>query len=97
LGRRVRASERGVRILAILAIQGFLTKEDGRYGLAPDAAVFLDRRSPAYLGSIVEFLTSDRHREAHRGIADAVRKGGSALPETPFEPMIPVGCCLPES
>jgi len=27
-----------------------------------------------------------RHREAHRSIADAVRKGGSALPETPLEP-----------
>jgi SAM-dependent methyltransferase len=87
IGARVKASERGVRILCdYLTVQGFLSKEDGRYGLAPDAAVFLDRRSPAYLGSIVEFLTSDRHREAHRKIADAVRKGGSALPQTPFEP-----------
>jgi SAM-dependent methyltransferase len=87
IGARVKASERGIRILCdYLAIQGFLRKENGHYGLAPDAAVFLDRRSPAYLGGIVEFLTSDRHREAHRSIADAVRKGGSALPQTPFEP-----------
>jgi SAM-dependent methyltransferase len=87
IAARTKTSERGVRILCdYLAIHGFLTKEDGHYGLAPDAALFLDRRSPAYLGGITEFLTSSRHREAHRRIADAVRKGGSALPETFFEP-----------
>ncbi len=91
IATRVKASERGVRILCdYLAIQGFLNKDNGRYILGADAAVFLDRSSPAYLGSIVEFLTSDRHREAHRRIADAVRKGGSAMPETPFEPDDPI-------
>lgn len=91
IAARVKASERGVRILCdYLAVRGFLTKAAGRYGLAPDAAVFLDRRSPAYLGSIVEFLTAPNHREAHRRIADAVRKGGTALPETPFEPNDPM-------
>lgn len=91
IATRVKASERGVRILCdYLAIQGFLGKDNGQYGLATDAAVFLDHRSPAYLGSIVEFLTSDHHREAHRRIADAVRKGGSAMPQTPFEPDDPM-------
>ena len=34
IGARVKASERGVRILCdYLAIRGFLNKEDGRYGL----------------------------------------------------------------
>jgi 2-polyprenyl-3-methyl-5-hydroxy-6-metoxy-1,4-benzoquinol methylase len=87
IAARAKANERGVRILCdYLAIRGFLLKDAGRYSLAPDAALFLDRRSPAYLGGIVEFLTNDHQREAHRRIADAVRKGGSAMPETPFEP-----------
>jgi 2-polyprenyl-3-methyl-5-hydroxy-6-metoxy-1,4-benzoquinol methylase len=91
IAARVKASERGVRILCdYLAIRGFLIKDAGRYGLAPDAALFLDRGSPAYLGGIVDFLTADHQREAHRRIADAVRKGGTAMPQTPFEPDDPM-------
>src|SRR5829696_2314334 len=49
LAKRVGAAERGVRILAdYLVILGFLTKAGERYALTPDAAVFLDKRSPAY-------------------------------------------------
>ena len=83
----VGASERGVRILCdYLTIQGFLTKADGRYGLPPDTALFLDRNSPAYMGSIMEFLVNDRQRENHRHIADAVRRGGCDDSRAPFEP-----------
>lgn len=90
IAKRVNASERGTRILCdFLAIHGFLTKSDSTYGLAPDAAFFLDGRSPAYLGSITEFLTTDQHVQSHRILGDAVRKGGSAMPETPFEPNDP--------
>src|SRR5689334_2402608 len=56
LARRCHAAERGVRILCDhLVVLGFLTKTADRYALTPDAAVFLDRRSPAYAGGIVEF------------------------------------------
>jgi 2-polyprenyl-3-methyl-5-hydroxy-6-metoxy-1,4-benzoquinol methylase len=80
-----------VRILCdYLTIQGFLTKANGRYALPPDSALFLDRNSPAYMGSIAEFLASDRSREHHRNIAAAVRRGGCALPDAPFEPDDPV-------
>src|SRR5258707_14640461 len=41
------ASERGARILCdFLVIIGFLTKQDAAYGLTPDSAMFLDKRSP---------------------------------------------------
>ena len=33
-----------------------LTKQGDRYGLTLDSSVFLDKRSPAYLGGAVEFL-----------------------------------------
>ncbi|WP_442358277.1 methyltransferase [Kaistia dalseonensis] len=53
------AARRGVEILAdYLAVLGFLTKAGGRYGLTPSSAVFLDRKSPAYLGGVVDFLAS---------------------------------------
>src|ERR671926_81805 len=53
------ASERGTRILCdYLVIIGFLTKAGGRYGLTPDSAMFLDRRSQAYMGSTLDFLLS---------------------------------------
>src|SRR5690349_6875676 len=57
LAVRCGAAERGVRILCdYLVVLGFLTKEGDRYGLTPDSAAFLDRRSPGYAGSVTEFL-----------------------------------------
>src|SRR3712207_5485102 len=57
MAARAGAAERGVRVLAdYLTVLGFMTKSAGRYRLTPDTALFLDRRSPAYLGGAVEFL-----------------------------------------
>lgn len=83
LARRCNASPRGVRILAdYLTILGFLTKQGDHYGLAEDSAFFLNRNSPAYLGSAHEFLASDHVREGGRHLLAAVRKGGTAVPDS---------------
>jgi 2-polyprenyl-3-methyl-5-hydroxy-6-metoxy-1,4-benzoquinol methylase len=80
LATACQASPRGVRILAdYLAINGLLRKIDDEYALTPDAAAFLDRRSPAYLGGTVEFLLSDSIRESFQHLTAAVRRGGTAL------------------
>lgn len=90
IAHRASASERGVRILCdFLTIQGFLLKEDGHYTLPPDTALFLDSTSPAYLGSAVNFLASDRIRGAHCNLTEAVRRGGCAV-KHPFDPDDPV-------
>ena len=82
IAKRCKASERGVRTLCdFLTIHGFLTKDGVEYGLAADAAVFLNKTSPAYIGGAIEFLLTPRVREAHARMVDAVRKGGSALGE----------------
>jgi len=86
------ASERGVRILCdYLTVIGFLTKEDGRYELTPDSAVFLDRRSPAYVGGATEFLLSPLLTDGFKDIAAAVRKGGTVMKDagtvTPENPV----------
>ncbi|HEY7337396.1 MAG TPA: class I SAM-dependent methyltransferase [Bryobacteraceae bacterium] len=78
IARRIGASERGIRILCdFLAVRGFLTKADGHYGLTPESAAFLNKRSPAYLGSTAFFLAHDFHMNHFRDIAAVVRKGGS--------------------
>ena len=80
IAKRCQTSERGTRILCdFLTIHGMLTKQDGQYGLTLDSATFLDKRSPAYLGSAVEFLCSPMLTEGSKHIAEAVRKGGTAM------------------
>jgi 2-polyprenyl-3-methyl-5-hydroxy-6-metoxy-1,4-benzoquinol methylase len=79
LAAACRASPRGTRILAdYLTVLGFLQKSGDRYGLTPDAAAFLDRRSPAYMGGVVEFLLAGDHRESFSHLTEAVRRGGTA-------------------
>ncbi len=78
LAKRCNASERGMRTLCdYLTILGFLAKQDQKYSLAPDAATFLDRRSPAYIGSIAGFLTTPEMFDRFRDLTAIVRKGGS--------------------
>lgn len=80
LAKAIGASERGTRILAdYMTVFGFLAKDNGRYSLPPDSAIFLDRRSPAYMGSMADFLVSPPHKASFGALAEAVRKGGSAV------------------
>ncbi len=82
LAERCQASERGVRILAdFLVVNGFLTKDGGTYGLTQDSAIFLDRRSPAYMGGALEFLLAPTLLAGFEDLAGAVRKGGTVIPE----------------
>lgn len=75
-------SERGMRILCdYLVVISFLTKEGGRYGLTPDSALFLDRRSPGYMGSAIEFLLSPMLTDGFKDLTAAVRKGGTVMSE----------------
>lgn len=73
------ASERGTRILCdYLVIIGFLTKGDGKYELTPDSAMFLDKRSPAYMGSVIDFMLAPMMTDNFKRLTEAVKKGGSA-------------------
>ena len=82
IAQRCETSERGMRILCdFLCIMGFLNKDGQRYSLTADSAVFLNRNSPAYLGGALEFLLAPGLIEGFKNIAEAVRKGGTALPD----------------
>jgi 2-polyprenyl-3-methyl-5-hydroxy-6-metoxy-1,4-benzoquinol methylase len=91
LAKRADASLKGMRILCdFMTIQGFLTKQDGTYGLTRDSAVFLDKKSPAYLGSTAFFLVHPTHVANFLDLTAAVRKGGTAHQQGNMGPEAPV-------
>jgi len=82
LARRCNTSERGMRILCdYLVVVGFLTKQADRYTLTPESAMFLDRRSPGYMGGAIEFLLSPMLTDHFKDLAANVRKGGTVMTE----------------
>ena len=82
LAAKCGAAERGVRILCdYLVVQGFLSKAGDAYGLTPVSSTFLSKRSPAYMGSAVEFLMSPVLNAGFADLAGAVRRGGTTIPQ----------------
>lgn len=80
IAKRCQTSERGMRILCdYLTIMEMLTKQGDDYALTLDSATFLDKRSPAYVGGAVEFLCSPLLTEGVKHLAEAVRRGGTAM------------------
>lgn len=80
IAKRCQSAERGIRILCdYLTIMEMLTKQGEQYGLTLDSSVFLDKRSPAYLGGTTEFLCSPMLTAGAKNMTEAVRKGGTAM------------------
>src|SRR5262245_20464504 len=74
------AAPRGIRILAdYLTILGFFRKVGERYERPADAMVFLDRKSPAYLGGTLRFLLAPGMKECFQSLTAAVQRGGTAV------------------
>jgi len=85
------ASERGTRILCdYLVIIGFLTKQEGIYALTPDSAMFLDKSSPAYMGTVIEFMLSPMLTDNFKDLTGVVKKGGSISDQATIAPDHPV-------
>ena len=86
------AAERGVRIICdSLTVLGFLTKTGNSYALTPSTATFLSKRSPAYLGSITDFIAAPEISRGFDSLTEAARQGGTAVvgdasidPESPM-------------
>ncbi len=76
------SAERGIRILCdTLSVIGFLRKDGKEYSLADDAALFLVRHSPAYMGNMTDFILSPQQRRGFDDLTNAVRNGGSTVDE----------------
>jgi ubiquinone/menaquinone biosynthesis C-methylase UbiE len=80
IAKRCHASEKGIRVLCdFLTIMEMLTKHGDHYALTLDSATFLDKRSPAYVGSAIEFMCSPELTDAAKNMTEAVRRGGTAM------------------
>lgn len=82
---------RGIRILAdYLTIRGFLVKAGDHYQPTPMTRAFLDRTSPTYMGSIVDFMAAPEFMALFQDDPlSYVRNGGSpglanVAPENPL-------------
>jgi len=85
------ASPRGIRILCdALTVDQLLIKTDDRYSLTQDAAVFLDSRSPAYMGNAFKFLMRPSMLENMDKMAEAVKLGGAPADRSSLAPDDPV-------
>ena len=92
IAARMGASEKGTRVLCdFLTILGLLTKADGKYALTPESATFLNRHSPAYMGTMANFLVNPQIAAMLEDVTGVVRNGG-ALPadQGPLEADHPV-------
>jgi ubiquinone/menaquinone biosynthesis C-methylase UbiE len=90
IAERCGASERGTRIICdFLTIIGFLTKQDNKYALTADSAMFLDKRSPAYLGTIADFILSDFIMDNFDHLTETVRRG-VGVTDSALEPNHPM-------
>lgn len=77
IAARTNVSERGARILCdYLTVNKLLGKSDGMYQLVPESAAFLSKRSPAYLGTIANFLLRPELKNNFENLTEAVRRGG---------------------
>ncbi|HEY2152275.1 MAG TPA: class I SAM-dependent methyltransferase, partial [Vicinamibacterales bacterium] len=79
IAKQSNAAERGIRILCdYLAIIGLLAKTGDGYGLSPESAAFLSKRSPAYLGTTAGFLLRPEMKGNFDDLTATVRRGGVA-------------------
>jgi 2-polyprenyl-3-methyl-5-hydroxy-6-metoxy-1,4-benzoquinol methylase len=78
IAARCGGTEKGVRVLCdYLTVQGLLSKTEGAYAVAPDVGPLLDRRSPAYMGSVAGYFTHPAMIAKYDDVAALVRNGGA--------------------
>ncbi|NDJ13588.1 MAG: class I SAM-dependent methyltransferase [Acidobacteriia bacterium] len=82
IGAKCGAAERGIRILCdTLVTMDFLHKDGAAYSNSMNAGIFLDKKSPAYMGGIAGFLFApDMVQSTLSTMTDCVRKGGTVMP-----------------
>jgi precorrin-6B methylase 2 len=80
LAKHCAASERGIRILCdYLTVLGFLIKDHGKYWLSPESDLFLNRKSPAYIGCAIGFVCGPAEINAMQNLTNTIRQGKPAV------------------
>ena len=79
LAAKTGAAVRGIRILCdYLTVRGHLEKSGDQFRLTTSTAAFLDRNSPAWMGSVVDYLAAPEMIDLFlKDSTGFVRNGGS--------------------
>jgi ubiquinone/menaquinone biosynthesis C-methylase UbiE len=76
IAKRIVASQRGIRILCdYLTMMRLLAKTESGYALTDESQLFLNRKSPIYLGGVTEFLFLPDLLNGFDRLADTIRRG----------------------
>jgi len=82
LAARCQTAPRGMRaLLNFLVMGGFLIREGEGYGLSPTAEAFLVPGTMGYIGGAATFIGSPMIVDSFTHLTDAVRRGGTAVPD----------------
>ena len=80
LAEKSNAAPRGIRILCdYLTVIGFLAKVRDTYRLTLTSAVFLNRKSPACMATMVQFLNSPKLMSGFTNFTETIRRGETQL------------------
>ncbi len=91
-------SDRGARILCdFLVTCTLLAKHADRYSLTATSAAFLDRRSPGFFGTALQFLTQPEVMQGAAATVEIVRAGTLPTGEGALEPEHPMWVSFAES
>ena len=82
LARQCQAPQRGIRILCdYLTTIGFLCKEQQRYFITKEMAMFLNKNSPGYIGGTIDFLLSDEVMSSFTNLTKTIQTGKTITSE----------------
>jgi hypothetical protein len=90
IAKETGASPKGIRILCdYLTVQGFLKKLGDRYEATAATQIFLDAKSPAYMGGVVEFMASPEMMRSFLEDPTSYVRNGGAIGSSTLDPNHP--------
>jgi O-methyltransferase domain/Dimerisation domain len=90
IAKAIGASPKGIRILCdFLTVQGFLKKLGDRYESTAATQVFLDAKSPTYMGGVVEFMASPEIMRSFLEDPTSYVRNGGAIGSSTLDPNHP--------
>ncbi|WP_437677699.1 methyltransferase [Sorangium sp. So ce131] len=82
IAKACEASPRGIRILCYFLVSiGFLKRRGDVFFMTRDMVMFLDKKSPGYLGGSIDFLLSPYIMDGFKDLTSVIRTGRLTLPE----------------
>jgi hypothetical protein len=90
IAKETGASPKGIRVLCdYLTVQGFLKKLGDCYEATAETQMFLDAKSPAYMGGVVDFMASPEMMRSFLEDPTSYVRNGGAIGSSTLDPNDP--------